>query len=193
MSRKKPTMEYRRKREGKTDYKARLRILASKKPRMVVRRSLKNTLIQIVEYDERGDRIVASARTTELSKYGWKGGTSNTPAAYLCGLVLGKKALAKKITEAIADIGQHSSVKGGVLYAAIKGAIDAGMKINCAKEMFPSEERITGEHIEKYAKKIKENTSAYERQFGDYIKRGLLPEQLSHHFKEVKTKIIGAK
>ena len=46
----------RRRREGKTDYRKRLRLLRSRKIRMVVRKSLKNTQVQLVEYKE-GDLI----------------------------------------------------------------------------------------------------------------------------------------
>ena len=42
----------RRRREGKTDYRKRLRLLRSGKVRMVVRKSLKNTQIQLIEYKE---------------------------------------------------------------------------------------------------------------------------------------------
>jgi len=48
----------RRRREGKTDYRKRLKLLRSRKVRMVVRKSIKNTQIQFVEYKEGGDNIL---------------------------------------------------------------------------------------------------------------------------------------
>ena len=51
---------FRRRREGKTDYRKRLKLLLSRKPRLVVRKSLNNIIAQIVEYDEKGDRVVVS-------------------------------------------------------------------------------------------------------------------------------------
>ena len=41
---------YRRKREGKTDYRKRLRLLLSGKPRLVIRRSLRDISAQVIEY-----------------------------------------------------------------------------------------------------------------------------------------------
>ena len=45
-------IEFRRKREGKTDYKRRLRLLLSNKPRLVIRVSLKNIIIQILHLSD---------------------------------------------------------------------------------------------------------------------------------------------
>lgn len=141
-------MPYKRKLEGKTDYKRRLRLIASGKPRFVVRSSLKNILIQVIEYHPDGDKIIASSSTPELKKkYGWKGNGRNTPAAYLTGMLAAKKATAKKIKEAILDIGLRSPIKGSIDYAALKGAVDGGLAIPHSKEVLPSEKRIKGEHI----------------------------------------------
>ena len=60
----------RRRREGKTDYRKRLKLLRSRKVRMVIRKSIKNTQIQFIEYKESGDNILVSAKSNELvSKY----------------------------------------------------------------------------------------------------------------------------
>ena len=48
------TVQFRRKREGATNYRKRLKILASNKPRLVVRKSLKNIHASIIEYDKKG-------------------------------------------------------------------------------------------------------------------------------------------
>jgi len=90
----------RRRREGKTDYRKRLKLLRSKKVRMVVRKSIKNTQIQFVEYKEDGDNILISAKSDELiKKFNWKFSTSSTPAAYLTGVLAGKRAKDKGIDE----------------------------------------------------------------------------------------------
>ena len=39
--------------------------------------------------------------------------------------------------EAVVDMGMIRSTKGSRIYAAVKGVIDAGIKINCAEEMLP--------------------------------------------------------
>ena len=86
----------RRRREGRTDYRKRLKLLKSRKTRLVVRKSLKNTLVLFIEYKEEGDNVIATATSKELtSKYNWKFSTSTTPAAYLTGLLAGKRAKEK--------------------------------------------------------------------------------------------------
>lgn len=149
------TVYYRRKREGKTNYKKRIKLLLSNKPRMIVRKSLLSTYAQIGKFDVKGDKIIASSSVWELKKkHGWKHG-NNVPAAYLTGLLLGRKALKAGIKEAILDTGFHTSTKGSKIYACLKGAVDAGLKIPHNQEILPSEERLMGKHIEKYVSKSK--------------------------------------
>jgi len=164
----KPTykMPFKRRREGKTDYKKRLKLLFSKKPRLVVRKSLKYVKAQIVEFDESGDKTLASASSQKLKSFGWKFAFDNLPSAYLTGLLIGKKALEKGIKEAVLDIGLRPSTKGSKIYALVKGAIDTGLKVPCDEKVFPSEEKISGKHIatqEKFSdlteefRKVKQN------------------------------------
>lgn len=162
------TIPLRRKREDKTNYKKRIKLLLGEKPRLVIRKSLKNLVMQIVEYEQKGDRVIVSSHTRELmKKYGWKYTGGNLPSAYLTGLLIGKKALAKKCKEAIVDLGMQSPMKGTRLYAAIKGAIDAGMHIPHSVENFPTNERIRGEHIAQNPleknQKFKEITTAFDQ------------------------------
>ena len=139
----------RRRREGKTDYRKRLKLLRSGKVRIVVRKSLKNTQIQFVEYKESGDNIIVSANSNELiKKYNWKYSTSSTPAAYLTGLLAGKRAKDKGIDECVLDIGRHSPVTGSKLFASIKGVIDAGVECPHDEEKIPNEDRIMGKHLD---------------------------------------------
>ncbi|PIN75893.1 50S ribosomal protein L18 [Candidatus Woesearchaeota archaeon CG10_big_fil_rev_8_21_14_0_10_37_12] len=180
------TVQHRRKREGKTNYKVRMKLLSGHKPRLVIRKSLKHIQAQIVEFNPSGDKVVISAHTKELAKYGWKGSNCGTNAAYLTGLLLGKKA---KNKTCVLDIGQYTSVKGCVLYALVQGATDAGLKIPCSKEVIPSKQRIRGEHVAAYAKQLKTDKDKYSQQFATYIKKGLDPETLPNHFDEIKKKI----
>jgi len=155
------TIPYRRKREGKTDYKKRLSLLKSNKLRLVVRTSNKHTLLQLAQYTPKGDEIVVSASTAELAKLGWTTSTSNLPAAYLAGFLLAKKA---KVKESVPDIGMHASVKGARIYAALKGCKDGGLIFSLDASVAPPEERITGKHTKSKAdittmkKKIEETT-----------------------------------
>ncbi|KYK26443.1 50S ribosomal protein L18 [Thermoplasmatales archaeon SG8-52-1] len=139
----------RRRREGKTDYRKRLKLLRSKKVRMVVRKSIKNTQIQFVEYKEDGDNILISAKSDELiKKFNWKFSTSSTPAAYLTGVLAGKRAKDKGIDECILDIGRHPPITGSKIFATIKGVIDAGIKCPYNEEKIPKDDRIIGKHLD---------------------------------------------
>ncbi|MEM4728348.1 MAG: 50S ribosomal protein L18 [Thermoplasmata archaeon] len=140
---------YRRRREGKTDYRKRLALLKSGLRRLVVRKSLNHTVVQLVEYDAGGDWILASATTAQLRKLGWTGGTGNVPAAYLAGLLAGRRAFKMDIKEAVLDIGLGSPSKGSRVFASLKGVLDAGVQVPHSKEILPSEERIRGEHLKK--------------------------------------------
>ena len=119
-------VQYKRKKEGKTDYKQRILLLKSRKLRLVIRKSLNNILLQIIEYSPDGDKILISTHSNQLKKFNWKFHRSNMPSAYLTGLLCGMKAKFKKIHEAVLDIGLSKNVKKTAIYAALKGAIDAG-------------------------------------------------------------------
>ena len=142
---------YQRKKQGKTDYKKRLTLLKSKKPRLVVRKSLKNITVQIIDYKSKGDIILVNANSKDLVKNGWKGYGKNVTAAYLVGLLCGVKAKEKGIKEAVLDSGLYISTKGSVIYAALKGALDSGLNVPHSDVHFPSEERIKGTHLKKGA------------------------------------------
>ncbi|MEM2130976.1 MAG: 50S ribosomal protein L18 [Candidatus Woesearchaeota archaeon] len=138
---------YRRKKEGKTNYVKRLVLLKSNLPRLVIRKSNKHMLAQIITFSEKGDLVLFSANTKELTKFGWNKNTSNTPSAYLVGLLLGKKALKEnKDMEVVVDLGLQAPIKGSKLFAVVKGALDAGLKLNFSEEVFPDEKRLFGEH-----------------------------------------------
>jgi large subunit ribosomal protein L18 len=117
---------------------------------MVVRKSLNNTQIQFVEYKEKGDNIIATANSKELvNKYNWKFSTSTTAAAYLTGLLAGKRAKDKKISECVLDTGRHPPVTGSKIFASVKGVVDAGIECPYSEEKIPNEDRIMGKHIDK--------------------------------------------
>lgn len=175
--------QYRRARKGYTDYRQRLKILKSRQTRMVIRKSNKHIIIQAVKYSEKGDQIIASASSKELQKLGWKGATCNTPAAYLTGLLFAKKAA--KLGEFVVDIGMQVATKQGVLFAAVKGAIDGGLHTK-AENIFPTNERITGKHIAEYATKLGENAK---KRFSAQTAHSLDPSKISQHFEEIKKKV----
>jgi len=142
-------VRFRRKREGSTNYKRRLALLKSKKPRLVIRKSNKYIICQIIDYNESGDKVLASVNSISLKKLGWKHGCNNLPASYLTGFMLGLVAKKAKVKEAILDYGLYTTTKSSRIYTAMKGSIDAGLNVPHGKEdqTLPSEERISGKHI----------------------------------------------
>lgn len=184
---------YRRRREGKTNYRKRKALVLSEKPRLVVRVSLKNIVVQIVSAKPKGDEILVSAHSRELlKKFGWKAPRGNVPSAYLTGLLCGLKAGAKGISEAVLDIGLHSPTKGARVFAALKGVLDAGLSVPHGEENLPDGNRIEGMHIAQYAKMLSTNTEKYMVMFSKYLENKLPPEQLPEHFTEVKKAVIAA-
>jgi large subunit ribosomal protein L18 len=141
-------LQKRRHKEGRTDYRKRLRLLSSGLPRLVIRKSLKNIVAQLIEYTPGGDKVVAVASSQELQKqFGWNKARRNIPAAYLTGFLLSKKAQKKNIKKAISDIGLQSITKGSVLFSCVKGAVDGGLDVPHSDELMPPAERIQGKHI----------------------------------------------
>ena len=123
----------------RTNYKKRLRILMSNKVRLVVRKSLKNLQVSLIDYSAKGDKILFTINSTALGKLGWKFDCGNIPSAYLTGMLAGKKAIEKGVKEAVLDLGFNTPSKGSRLYAALAGAIDAGLKIpfSCVQARVP--------------------------------------------------------
>ncbi|MFW9873629.1 MAG: 50S ribosomal protein L18 [Candidatus Thorarchaeota archaeon] len=173
--------------EGKTDYHKRLKLLKSRKLRVVIRVSNNHTRVQIIESKLGGDRVLISAFSKELSsKYGWAASTGNIPASYLTGYLAGLRAKNKNIQEAIFDLGIFYH-RNRVL-AACKAIIDAEIQIPYHEDFFPEdlEERIKGIHIENYAKKLKsEDPENYEQIFSGYINKNKVnPLKISQIFSD---------
>lgn len=159
MKRTQHTVKFRRKK--KTNYKKRLKILLSKKTRLVVRKSLKSITAQMIKHDPKGDKVLVSVNSKKLQNLGWSGSKKNLPSAYLTGLLIGTESKKKGINEAVLDIGLSSPVKKSKVYATLKGVIDAGIKVPCSEEVFPNEERIKGQHITDYVKQIKGKSNQF--------------------------------
>lgn len=180
------TIPFRRKMQGKTNYKKRLALLKSGKLRLVVRKSNKHMLVQLVKYGDVGDEVIKTLTTKKLSEYGWGSNTSNIPAAYLIGFLMGKEMKGK---EAILDLGLQTPISGSKLFAVLKGAADAGLKIEFSEEVVPKQERLTGKHIENHAKSLK-GKKEFEQIFSAYLKNKKDPEKIQEEFEKVKQKIL---
>ncbi|KAB8232659.1 60S ribosomal uL18 domain-containing protein [Aspergillus alliaceus] len=94
--------KYRRRREGKTDYYARKRLITQAKNkynapkyRLVVRFTNRDIITQIVYSEISGDKVFASAYSHELKRYGITNGLTNWAAAYATGLLLARRTLKK--------------------------------------------------------------------------------------------------
>lgn len=180
-------LAFRRRREGKTDYRARLKLISLEKSRLVVRITNNHTIVQIIDVAQDGDETLVSAHSKELQKMGWLGSGKNTSAAYLTGFLCAKKALEAGIDEAVLDIGLKSSIKGAKIYAALKGAVDAGLYVPHNDSILPADERIRGEHVAAYAESLSDEE--LKERFSQYIANGLSPKDLPDHFEAIKQKI----
>lgn len=184
---------FRRRREGKTDYTLRRKLVLSGKPRVVIRKSNTQTSIQLVNSYTEGDKTTCMVTSKSLIDLGWKASTGNIPSAYLTGYYFGKKALLTKAVtkddELILDIGLTRKFYGGKLFATLKGAVDAGLNIIHGDEkIFPTEERIRGEHIASFEKVIAKSEEKDHR----FSKMGIKPSELPKHFDTLKDKIAKA-
>ncbi len=138
---------FRRRREGKTDYRHRAALLRGEVARLVVRKSNRHIRVQFIEYHDKGDKILASAVSKELEELGWTGSGKSTPGAYLTGMLAGKRAKEKGLEEAVLDIGLREPTKGAVVFAALKGVVDAGIEVPHSEDMLPPKDRLSGKHM----------------------------------------------
>lgn len=108
-------VKFRRRREGKTDYYARKRLVVQAKNkyntpkyRLIVRFTNTDICCQIAYARIEGDYIIAAAYAHELPRYGVKVGLTNYSAAYATGLLIARRVLNKlnldKIYEGTTDV-----------------------------------------------------------------------------------------
>jgi len=163
---------YRRRREGKTDYYQRTKLVVADSPRMVVRKTNRHIIVQLVTAEMDGDRTLVAANSSELAELGYKGSLSSTPAAYLTGLLFAAKAKKAQYTEAILDIGLNRATPGARVFAVLKGAVDGGLDVPHGEGILPADERIKGGHIAAYNKSAGDLMKNVE-QVADAIKKEL--------------------
>jgi large subunit ribosomal protein L5e len=95
-------VKYKRRRQGKTDYFARKRLISQAKNkynapkyRLVVRFTNRDIICQIVTSEIGGDKVFAAAYAHELKRYGITHGLTNWAAAYATGLLVARRTLKK--------------------------------------------------------------------------------------------------
>lgn len=184
---------FRRRREGKTDYESRRALVLSKLPRLVIRRTLKHTIAQVIAAKASGDVVITSAHSRELMKvFGWQGSCKNMSAAYLTGLLCGYRANAHGMKKAVLDIGLQRPSRGSRVFAVLNGVLDAGILVPHDEKILPDEKRMRGNHIVDYASQLLSDPAAYQKRFSKQLSRKLRPEQLSEHFSLTKEKITSS-
>lgn len=141
----------RRRRENKTDYSNRMKLLKSLKPRLVFRRTNKYFIVQYVVSQEAKDKIILGASSKDLVKYGWpkeaSGSLKSVTASYLLGYLVAKKIISEKMEKPVVDFGMMRVLHKSKPFGFIKGLIDGGLDIPCPEEAFPEEERIKGRSL----------------------------------------------
>ena len=148
----------RRRKEHKTDYLKRIKLLKSSSPRVVFKKTNKYIMAQYVKSKEAQDKVEIGVSSKILIKYGWpkefRGSLKSIPASYLTGLLIGKKILGKKLEKPIVDFGMIRVLHKNRTFAFLKGLKDSGIKVECEEEFFPNEDRIRGKHLKKDFSKI---------------------------------------
>lgn len=131
---------FRRRREGKTDYRKRRGIIVGEKEFLTVSISGKYVYGQIHRASSNGDFTICSATSLSLAKIaGWKGYSKNLPSAYLTGYLLGKRALAKNISNLVFYSGIDRFVHGSRIASLLNGAKEAGLNVMVDKKSLPDE------------------------------------------------------
>lgn len=94
--------KFKRRRQGKTDYYARKRLITQAKNkynapkyRLVVRFTNKDIIMQLITSEISGDKVFCAAYAHELKAYGIEHGLTNWAAAYATGLLIARRALKK--------------------------------------------------------------------------------------------------
>lgn len=158
----------RRRREGKTDYMKRFKLLKSLSPRIIFRKTNKYIIAQYVTSKEAQDKIEIGVTSKNLKKFGWpdefEGSLKSIPAAYLTGFLIGKEIRKKKLKTPIVDFGMTRVLSKNRGYAFLKGLADSGIEIKCDEEQFPEEERISGKNLkEDFSETFKEIKSKIDK------------------------------
>lgn len=127
----------RRRREGRTNYQKRLGMVKSGLPRMVVRRSNRYVTVQFINFDPLGDRTLLNVTGPTLAKkFNWQA-KRNVWSAYLTGLYAGTLAKKAGVSDFILDSGMYTASAGNIVFAALKGALDSGLKTNFEEDKIP--------------------------------------------------------
>lgn len=162
-------VDKKRRKQSKTDYSKRIKLLKSGSPRVVFRKTNKYVISQYVTSKEAQDKIEFGVSSKDLMKYGWpkefKGSLKSIPASYLVGFLIGKKIIKQKLENPIVDLGMLRILYKTKVYGFLKGLKDSGIEIKCEDKMFPEEDRIKGKNLKKdFSKTFEEIKSKIEKE-----------------------------
>merc|ERR1712000_83119 len=187
-------VKYRRRREGKTDYQARKRLVAqdknkynSKKYRLVVRFTNRDIIAQIIYSEIVGDKVMCAAYAHELPRYGLKVGLTNYAASYCVGLLLARRHLTKL---GMADLYTGKATVDGEDYNVFedqerddearnpfRAVLDVGLaRTTTGAKIFDAatlRKYLFGGNISEYMETLQEEPEKYKRQFGKYQAAGV--------------------
>ncbi|PON46693.1 Ribosomal protein [Parasponia andersonii] len=190
-------VKFKRRREGKTDYRARIRLINQDKNkyntpkyRFVVRFTNKDITAQIVSASIAGDLVLAAAYARELPRYGLEVGLTNYAAAYCTGLLLARRVLK--------TLKMDDEYEGNV-----EGALDGGLDIPHSDKRFAGFSKddkqldaevhrkyIFGGHVASYMRTLLEDEpEKYNSHFSEYIKKGVDADNLEQLYKKVHAAI----
>ncbi|PON83293.1 Ribosomal protein [Trema orientale] len=190
-------VKFKRRREGKTDYRARIRLINQDKNkyntpkyRFVVRFTNKDITAQIVSASIAGDLVLAAAYSHELPRYGLEVGLTNYAAAYCTGLLLARRVLKM--------LKMDDEYEGNV-----EGALDGGLDIPHSDKRFAGFSKddkqldaevhrkyIFGGHVASYMRTLLEDEpEKYNTHFSEYIKKGIDADNLEQLYKKVHAAI----
>ena len=229
--------KFKRRRQGKTDYRARKRLVVQEKnkyntpkTRLVVRITNRDVICQLIRPKIIGDQVICSAYAHELPRYGMPVGLTNYAACYATGLLLARRWLKAikldtkyeghvKVSgedfhveemadgprpfKALLDVGLRRTTTGSKVFAALKGAADGGLNVPHSETRFvgyDNEENklnaevlrkhIFGVHVADWMKALKtDNPEGYKRNFSQYIKANINPEDVEKKWTAVHAAI----
>jgi len=229
--------KFKRRRQGKTDYRARKRLVVQEKnkyntpkTRLVVRITNRDVICQLIRPKIIGDQVVCSAYAHELPRYGMPVGLTNYAACYATGLLLARRWL-KSIKldtqyeglvkangedfhveevpdgprpfKALLDVGLRRTTTGSKVFAALKGATDGGLNVPHSETRFVGydaeaskldadvlRKHIFGVHVADWMKSLKtDDPESFKRNFSQYIKASINPEDLEKKWTAVHAAI----
>ncbi|TRY89315.1 hypothetical protein DNTS_003479 [Danionella cerebrum] len=211
-------VKFRRRREGKTDYYARKRLVIQDKNkyntpkyRMIVRFSNRDIICQIAYAKIEGDMIVCAAYSHELPKYGvtllnkfgldkvYDGQVEITGEEFNVESIDGQPGA----FTCYLDAGLARTTTGNKVFGAMKGAVDGGLSIPHSTKRFPGydseskefnaevhRKHIMGLNVSEYMRQLmEEDEEAYKKQFSRFIKNGVTPDSMEEMYNKAHAAI----